>query len=80
MGVGVPLYTFALTLFAFYVVDVVVGRLARPQVTLERRAPERCAAGATVSVTCTVTNEGRFPALDLGEAPKPRGWAGPPWP
>ncbi|MDC3379479.1 DUF58 domain-containing protein [Planctomycetota bacterium] len=66
MGVGVPLYTFGLTLLAFYAVDIVVGTIARPKLTIERTAPERCAAGATVSVVCRIRNTGRLPALDLG--------------
>ena len=63
--VSYPMYYFAIFIFAALLVSRVGGILYRPRVDLARSLPERCAAGAVVTVQAGVTNRGRLPAYDL---------------
>lgn len=60
-----PLYYFAIFLFAFLLVHRGVGWVLKPRVQLKRFLPERCAAGATLTVPAQVTNTSPLPLFDF---------------
>lgn len=66
LGIHFPLYYFGLALLALLVVSMICGFVFGPTVTVTRRLPERCAAGARVLVTARVENTGRLPLYDFG--------------
>ncbi|RMG09417.1 MAG: DUF58 domain-containing protein [Planctomycetota bacterium] len=71
---GFPLYAFVVFLWTLFWGSLALGWLSRPRVRLERRFPERVAAGAQVEVRVRVRNEGWLPGFDLeaGEWIPPR--------
>ena len=64
-GIAYPGYVLAVLLVVFLFAAQGAAVVFRPRVTVERRLPDRCAAGATVTVAARVTHVGRLPAFDL---------------
>jgi uncharacterized protein (DUF58 family) len=70
VGNSSPLYLFGFFLLALILTDWFFGVVFFPRVRVERVLPERCAAGARITVTARVTNEGRLPVYDLAVSEK----------
>jgi uncharacterized protein (DUF58 family) len=70
VGYNGPLYYFPVFLFSFLLVGRLGGLFFAPRVELQRRLPERCAAGATITVAARAHNRGRLPVYDLAASEK----------
>ncbi len=70
-----PIYFLAFSIFSLLVLDVIIGYVVRPKVTVTRELPERIGCGGRQLVRYAVTNGGRTPVWDLflDGLPLPRG-------
>jgi uncharacterized protein (DUF58 family) len=66
-----PVHLLAFALIILLMLNVAVGFLFRPRVTLERTLPERLAVGTDQPVLYGVTHHGRWPLWDLILDPVP---------
>jgi uncharacterized protein (DUF58 family) len=60
-----PLYFYSILLFSLMLVGRLFGILFAPRVKISRALPERCAAGATVTIEAKLENIGLLPIFDL---------------
>ncbi len=65
LAVNTPVRLLALALFTFLAVDLALGFLWRPRLSITRRLPERVGAGGELTVEYVVTNMSRRSAWSL---------------